>query len=55
MLAHRRIRSFVLRAGRVTEAQERALAELWPVYGLEFAERPLDLDRISPVTRRMRV
>jgi tRNA (guanine-N7-)-methyltransferase len=45
MLAPRRIRSFVLRAGRVTEAQERALADLWPVYGLDFAERPLDLDR----------
>jgi tRNA (guanine-N7-)-methyltransferase len=45
MLAPRRIRSFVLRAGRGTEAQERALADLWPVYGLDFAERPLDLDR----------
>jgi tRNA (guanine-N7-)-methyltransferase len=31
----RRIRSFVLRAGRTTIAQERALIELWPTYGIE--------------------
>jgi tRNA (guanine-N7-)-methyltransferase len=41
---HRRIRSFVLRAGRITPAQERALAELWPRYGLDFTGAPLDLD-----------
>jgi len=35
MDTHRRIRSFVIRAGRVTAAQERALAKLWPVYGVE--------------------
>ncbi len=44
MHPHRRIRSFVLRAGRVTAAQERALAELWPRYGLEFDGTPIDLD-----------
>ena len=31
----RRIRSFVLRAGRTTVAQERALADLWPAYGID--------------------
>lgn len=31
----RRIRSYVLRAGRITAAQQRALEELWPKYGLE--------------------
>lgn len=31
----RSIRSFVMRAGRITPAQERALAQLWPKYGLE--------------------
>ena len=31
----RRIRSFVLRAGRATVAQERALKELWPRYGID--------------------
>jgi tRNA (guanine-N7-)-methyltransferase len=31
----RSIRSFVLRAGRITDAQNRALQELWPRYGLD--------------------
>jgi tRNA (guanine-N7-)-methyltransferase len=52
MQAPRRIRSYVLRAGRVTAAQERALQELWPVYGLPFEARTLDLDRIYGRTAR---
>jgi tRNA (guanine-N7-)-methyltransferase len=43
MYPPRRIRSFVLRAGRVTAAQERALDELWPAYGLDFTGSPIDL------------
>ncbi|GAA4503352.1 tRNA (guanosine(46)-N7)-methyltransferase TrmB [Pseudaeromonas paramecii] len=39
----RRIRSFVRREGRLTKGQERALAELWPVMGVEFEPQPLDL------------
>jgi tRNA (guanine-N7-)-methyltransferase len=46
MHARRPIRSFVLRAGRVTVAQERALAELWPSFGVDFDGRPLDLDAL---------
>src|ERR1700722_4293121 len=46
MHAPRRIRSFVLRAGRVTDAQVRALADLWPIYGVEFESQPLNLDEI---------
>jgi tRNA (guanine-N7-)-methyltransferase len=38
----RSIRSFVTRAGRITAAQERALAMLWPKYGVDFDARPLD-------------
>ena len=38
----RSIRSFVTRAGRITEAQQRALVELWPKYGVEFAPEPLE-------------
>jgi len=37
----RSIRSFVTRAGRITEAQERALEVLWPKYGVEFSTEPL--------------
>jgi tRNA (guanine-N7-)-methyltransferase len=39
----RAIRSFVVRAGRMTVAQERAWTELWPRFGLESADAPLDL------------
>ncbi|MBS0379423.1 MAG: tRNA (guanosine(46)-N7)-methyltransferase TrmB [Proteobacteria bacterium] len=42
----RSIRSFVTRAGRITPAQERALEELWPRYGVEFTPAPLDLARL---------
>lgn len=43
----RSIRSFVTRAGRITEAQQRALEESWPKYGLEFdGTRVLDLDAL---------
>jgi tRNA (guanine-N7-)-methyltransferase len=42
----RRVRSFVLRAGRATAGQLRALEELWPQYGVEFSPAPLDLDRL---------
>jgi len=38
----RSIRSFVTRAGRITEAQQRALDQLWPKYGIEFAPEPLE-------------
>jgi tRNA (guanine-N7-)-methyltransferase len=39
----RRVRSFVLRAGRLTEGQKRALSELWPVFGLVECGDQLDL------------
>lgn len=43
-LAQRPIRSFVLRQGRLSPAQDRACRELLPVYGVEYAPAPLDLD-----------
>ena len=44
----RGIRSFVVRAGRMTAGQERALAELWPRYGIGWppATLPLDFARV---------
>lgn len=42
----RSIRSFVIRAGRLTDAQRRALDELWPRFGLDFEARLLDLDAV---------
>jgi tRNA (guanine-N7-)-methyltransferase len=41
----RRVRSFVRRGGRITAAQARALQELWPAFGIDFAPQPLDLER----------
>jgi tRNA (guanine-N7-)-methyltransferase len=46
MHAQRRIRSFVLRAGRVTPAQERALADSWPIYGIDLGADTIDLDAV---------
>lgn len=44
---HRRtVRSFVVRGGRLTESQQRALDVLWPRYGIEYQPEPLDLGRI---------
>jgi tRNA (guanine-N7-)-methyltransferase len=44
MQAPRRIRSFVLRAGRITAGQQRALSDLWPIFGLSALGEQLDLD-----------
>ena len=41
--SHRAVRSFVLRQGRVSNAQARAHETLMPVYGLPYTGRPLDL------------
>jgi tRNA (guanine-N7-)-methyltransferase len=42
----RPIRSYVLRQGRLTDAQRRARDELLPRFGVTFAHEPLDLDRV---------
>lgn len=40
----RTVKSFVLRAGRVTEGQQKALDDVWPQMGLELSQGLLDLD-----------
>ena len=45
MSAVRPIRSFVLRQGRITEAQRRAREELLPVWGIPYQAELLALDR----------
>jgi tRNA (guanine-N7-)-methyltransferase len=42
----RTVRSFVIRRGRSTVAQERALEELWPRYGVAFSQQALDFDAL---------
>jgi tRNA (guanine-N7-)-methyltransferase len=42
------VRSYVLRAGRMTEAQRRAIEELGPLYTLPFDDKPLKPSGIFP-------
>ena len=44
MPEQRGIRSFVLRQGRVSNAQRRAHDTLLPVFGIPYAQAPVDLD-----------
>jgi tRNA (guanine-N7-)-methyltransferase len=50
----RRIRSFVRRDGRMTEAQRRVLVELWPLFGLQLSDGFVDMakafQRTAPCT-----
>lgn len=39
----RRIRSYVLREGRLTTGQQRAFDTLWPLWGVEYQSAPIDL------------
>jgi tRNA (guanine-N7-)-methyltransferase len=43
---NRPIRSFVLRQGRTTPAQQRALDELLPRFGLNFSNEPIQVEKI---------
>ena len=43
---HRSIRSFVLRQGRFSPAQQRAYESLLPRFGIAFARAPMDLNRV---------
>jgi tRNA (guanine-N7-)-methyltransferase len=43
-VGRRRVRSFVLRQGRITPAQQRAFDRHWPRYGLDYRGRPRDFD-----------
>ena len=44
--SHRSIRSFVLRQGRVSNAQHRAHETLLPKFGIPYAPQPIDLDGV---------
>lgn len=43
---HRAVRSYVLRAGRLTRAQQRALDELYPVFGIEGANTCIEPEKL---------
>lgn len=42
----RDVRSFVLRTGRVTASQNKALEQYWPRYGLQVVDGALDFERL---------
>ena len=50
----RKIRSFVLRQGRITQAQKKAMETLWPTFGIERAETAINFTKLfgndAPVT-----
>jgi tRNA (guanine-N7-)-methyltransferase len=43
-LTKRRIRSYVLRQGRLTKGQEKALVDYWPKFGIDYTPKVLDLN-----------
>lgn len=42
----RPVRSFVLRTGRITAGQRRAMQDLWPQYGLSMPDQALDFTAV---------
>lgn len=42
----REVKSFVVRAGRMTAGQQKALEALWPRYGLASSDGPVERERI---------
>lgn len=45
---HRPIRSYVLRTGRMTAGQQRAMKDLWPLYGIDKGEPQLSFEALFP-------
>lgn len=43
---HRKIKSFVLRQGRLTKAQQHALDNYWQDYGVDYTEEVIDFTRL---------
>ena len=54
-LQHRRIRSFVLRQGRLTKGQERALETEWPKFGIDYSEEKLDLNAVFAIKESKKI
>ena len=43
----RTVKSYVLRQGRVSNAQQRAWETLFPRFGIAFSDRPLDIPKLE--------
>lgn len=42
----RTIKSFILRQGRLTQGQQRALDEQWPIFGIDYEAKPIDFAKL---------
>ncbi len=49
----RAVRSYKLRGRRITEGQQEAWDRLWPVYGIEFAAKKIDMAKVFPDSKRV--
>lgn len=49
----RTIKSFVMRAGRMTEGQQRGIDKGWPLFGLELEDGLRDFDQVFVAARRV--
>ncbi|MDH5516198.1 MAG: tRNA (guanosine(46)-N7)-methyltransferase TrmB [Gammaproteobacteria bacterium] len=45
-IIRRTVKSFILRQGRLTQGQQRALAQQWPLFGIDFTPQPLDFNSL---------
>jgi tRNA (guanine-N7-)-methyltransferase len=54
-LKSRRIRSFVLRQGRLTKGQAHALETGWPEHGLEYGLQSIDLNQLFGRTNNKKI
>jgi tRNA (guanine-N7-)-methyltransferase len=52
---HRPIRSYVIRGGRLTDSQRKAIEQHWADYVLDFSNQQLDLDSLFPAAAPLTV
>jgi tRNA (guanine-N7-)-methyltransferase len=49
----RAVRSYKLRGRRITEGQQEAWDRLWPVFGIEYSEKKINLAELFPDSKRI--
>jgi tRNA (guanine-N7-)-methyltransferase len=49
----RAVRSYKLRGRRITEGQQEAWDQLWPVFGIEYSEAKINLAELFPDSKRI--
>jgi tRNA (guanine-N7-)-methyltransferase len=49
----RAVRSYKLRGRRITEGQQEAWDRLWPVFGIEYSDRKINLAELFPNSERI--